>query len=247
MAVAYGSVPFAQQIEFFLKKLLIPTDAWTDLWEAEHDAAFVVAGARNADLLSDLHSAVSKAINQGTTLEEFRKDFADIVQRRGWDHQGSPGWRARVIYDTNLRSSYQAGRYQQLQQLAVSRPYWMYIHSDAVETPRPEHEAWDGMVLPHDAPWWDAHYPPNGWGCQCTVEALNERDLARLGKSAPDQAPEVRMRTVTVGQDGPTPRTVTTPEGVDPGWAYTPGAARGEALDRLRERIQRIGHEPPTT
>lgn len=34
----------------------------------------------------------------------------------------------------------------------------------------------------------------------------------------------VRYRKVTVGKNGPTRRTVHVPEGVDPGFAYAPGA-----------------------
>ena len=40
--------------------------------------------------------------------------------------------------------------------------------------------------------------------------------MERLGKSGPDQAPQIRTRTVTVGARGPTPRTVEVPEGIDP-------------------------------
>ncbi len=82
------------------------------------------------------------------------------------------------------------------------------------------------MVLDADDPWWQAHYPPNGWGCQCTVHALNQRDLERLGKSSPDKAPDIDMQQVTVGQRSPGgPRVVETPAGVDPGFAYRPGRA----------------------
>jgi hypothetical protein len=222
---AYGSLQFSEQVAFFRRKLgnQLPTNAWTDIWNEAHDHAFVVAGANRADLLSDLAGAVDKAISKGATLEEFRRDFDGIVARHGWDYKGGRNWRTRVIYETNLRTSYAAGRWEQLQSVKKTRPYWIYEHSDAVQHPRPLHKAWDGLVLHADDPWWRTHYPPNGWGCQCTVHALNARDLARLGKSGPDTAPPLDMQTVQVGQNGPSPRTVQVPAGIDPGFGYAPG------------------------
>ena len=45
MAVKFGSLAFSEQIAFFRQKLNLSTQAWTDIWEAQHDRAFVVAGA----------------------------------------------------------------------------------------------------------------------------------------------------------------------------------------------------------
>ena len=42
---------------------------------------FVVAGAMKADLLDDLRRAVYKAIEKWTGLEEFRRQFKEIVQQ----------------------------------------------------------------------------------------------------------------------------------------------------------------------
>ena len=203
--------------------LNLPTSTWTDLLHEQHDRAFSVAGAAHADLVSDLRGAVDQAIAEGATLATFRRDFDAIVAKHGWSYNGGRDWRTEVIYATNLRASYAAGRYQQMLDGAERRPYWRYRHSDASEHPRHDHLAWDGLVLRHDDPWWDTHYPPNGWGCKCFVDALNARDLKRLGKSGPDTAPPIRTRTVTVGAQGPSPRTLTVPEGIDPGWAYAPG------------------------
>lgn len=219
----YGSLPFAEQIAFFRRKLNLPTPSWTTIWEAEHDKAFTVAGAMKRDLLEDLRKAVEKVIADGITLADFRKQFEEIVAKHGWSYNGSPGWRSRVIYDTNLRTSYQAGRYRQMQEVKALRPYWRYRHSAAVQDPRPEHLAWDGLVLPADDPWWRTHFPPNGWGCQCTVETLSADEVRAMG--GPDEAPEVVYEEKRVGVTGPNPRTVRVPEGIDPGFGYAPGAS----------------------
>jgi hypothetical protein len=227
VAITAESLSFTEQEAFFRRKLNLPTQGWTDIYTQEHDWAFVVAGANRDDLVADFRTAVQKAIDGGSTLEDFRKDFDRIVAKHGWDYNGGRNWRSRVIYETNLRSSYMAGRHEQLMAVREQRPYWQYIHSDAVEHPRPQHEAWNGMVLRWDDPWWQQHFPPNGWGCQCSIRALSERDLQRLGKSGPDKAPEVVMETHTIGQRSPNgPRVVQVPQGVDPGFEYTPGRSR---------------------
>jgi hypothetical protein len=61
-------------------------------------------------------------------------------------------WRTKVIWATNLRSSYAAGRWSQLTDpdLLARRPYWKYVHSESVLHPRPQHLAWNGLTLRHD-------------------------------------------------------------------------------------------------
>ena len=223
-SVAYGSLPFEEQIAFFRAKRGMLTESWLDVFGAEHDVGFMVAGANRDALLADLRDAIDEAIADGATLAEFRKNFDAIVAKHGWAYQGGRNWRSRVIYETNLRQSYNAGRWNQLQQLKRVRPYWQYNHSDAVMHPRPMHLAWDGLVLHADDPWWHTHFPANGWGCQCYVQALSERDVRRLGKTGPDKAPPIKWDTVTIGQRSPGgPRQVQTPQGIDPGFGYAPG------------------------
>ncbi len=218
MPARYGTLPFDAQIAFFRRKLALPTRTWTDIVHGNHDHAFVVAGAMRMALVEDLQAAVQKAIEQGTTLKQFRKDFDRIVQKHGWSYRGARGWRTRVIYETNLRTSYQAGRYAQLQRM----DYWQYHHSPASSDPRPQHLAWDGLILPRDDPFWQTNYPPNGFGCKCTVTGMNSATLKRKGLK-PSESPRLKMRKVRIGVRGPNPRTVTVPEGVGPGWAYPPG------------------------
>jgi len=234
MLIKYGSLPFTEAIDYYRGKLNIPTTRWADLWKAQHDIGFMIAGATQADLLNDLRQAIDKAISQGTTLAAFRKDFDKAVAHYGWDYNGGRNWRSRIIYETNLRTAYQAGRYQQMQAIAHRRPYWRYRHSDSVANPRPQHVAWDGMILRHDDPFWQTHYPPNGWGCKCYLETLAERDLKRFGKTGPDKAPPIETYEWT---DKVTGELHHVPIGIDPGWDYAPGAT--PRIHQVREQIQR--------
>lgn len=222
--VAYGSLPFKEQIEFFRRKANVPTNSYTDIYKNEHDYAFVVAGANRNALLNDFRAAIDKAISQGTTIEEFRTDFAEIVERHGWSYNGGFNWRTRIIYETNLNSSYQAGRYQQLKDAKF--PYMEYLHSDYVEHPRELHESWDHLVLNFNDSWWDTHFPPNGYGCQCRVRGRTTGDLKRMGKNQPDKAPSINWVDKVIGENSGNPRIVRVPEGIDPSFEHIPGQSR---------------------
>lgn len=186
----FGFREFGPAVEYFRDKVNLPTRTWRDLWQGQHTRAFVVAGATSEDLLSDFRATVDAAISGGETLEQFRKRFREITQRHGWQYNGSPGWRSRVIYQTNVRTAYMAGRYRQMTDPAVLErmPWWQYEHN-TVLNPREEHKAWDGKVFVHDDPFWRTHFPPNGWGCRCSVRQLSDRQLRKLGKSGPDPSP----------------------------------------------------------
>jgi hypothetical protein len=225
------SLPPARAIAFFDGKVNLPTQRWTDVWKAAHDRAFMVAGVQAEDVLAGVRGAIAKALREGTTLAEFRRDLAPLMQRLGWASRGKAylGWRTRLVYETNLRSAYAAGAYEQATDpdVVAALPFWRYRHSGARD-PRPEHQAWDGTVLRHDDPWWRTHHPPNGWGCGCWVEPLSPEDMGRLGKAGADQAPPVVTRPWTDPASG---RTEQVPLGIDPGWDYNVGAAWRQASD----------------
>jgi hypothetical protein len=230
LANALG-LPFEEQMTFFRNKLNLPTERWDDIWKAAHDRAFIVAGAAKADLLADLRQAVDKAVTQGMTLRDFRREFDAIVTRHGWHGWTGEGtdageaWRTRVIYETNIRASYAAGRYRQLMSPAMRQvmPYWRYVHNDSVRHPRPQHKAWGDMqlTLRYDDPFWSTHFPPNGWGCRCRIVATDAP-----GEGDATKPPE--------GWDKIDPKTQEL-VGIDKGWGYEPGA---NADTGLRQMVQ---------
>lgn len=215
--------PFREQVAFFRGKLgrLVPTTTWRDMMREAHDRGFMVAGAQQADLLTDLAAAVDAAISQGESLDAFRARFRDIVARNGWTGWTGEGsaagraWRTRVIYRTNMATSYAAGRWAQLQDF----PIWIYRHGGSRE-PRPQHLAWDRMALAREHPFWATHYPPNGWGCSCYVVGAGSPEAARIMGGDPDKRPPAGWDARDAKGRLP---------GVDEGWDYAPGATVAQA------------------
>lgn len=230
LAIALN-LPFAEAEKFIQNKLNIPTARWDDLWHEQHAKGFMVAGAAKADLLTDFRTAVEKAIKSGTTLEEFRKDFDNIVKKHGWSYKGGRNWRSEVIYSTNVRQAYNAGRWAQLtdpEQLQVL-PYLTYKHGDS-RVPRPHHLAWDGITLPADDAWWKTHYPQNGWGCKCRVYGSTKKEFEAARQGGKGQAPPSPIDPKT-GE----------PVGIDKGFGYNVGAAYMERSHSiLNDAVSRL-------
>ena len=176
-----------EAIEFLRKKLNVPRRTWTDVWQAMHDRAFMVAGAQADDLVEDFHQAVLKAIREGQTLEQFRKEFDRIVAEHGWSYHGSRNWRSKVIFQTSIRTATAAGQLASDRTARQARPYLRYV-AVMDERTRPLPAAWHDTVLPVDHPWWETHFPPNGWNCRCLVQSLNARDLDRDGLTVSETA-----------------------------------------------------------
>lgn len=217
--------PFDQQVAFFRQKLdnLVPTERWTDMQKSAHDTGFMVAGAQSAGLLADMAAAVDRAIAHGDSLDQFRKNFKSIAAEHGWAYRGEFNWRTRTIYQTNMSTSYNAGRLAQLVEGAFA--YWVYIHSKTVQHPRKEHQAWDGITLPPDDPWWKSHFTPNGWGCMCRIKGTN-----RLKPGA-----------ITIAPASPIDPKTGAPQGIDPGWDYMPGST---VVDRVQAVTKSTTHWP---
>lgn len=191
----------------------------------------MVAGAYKADLLSDFRSAVDKSITQGISLGKFQQDFDSTVSRNGWSYHGSRNWRSELIYSTNLRTSYAAGRWEQLtnpEQIQVL-PYLTYKHGDS-RVPRPIHLSWDGLTLPANDPWWQTHYPPNGWGCKCRVFGSTRNEYEAAQQAGKAKVPDDGTYTPTDKDGKPlidptTGKVEQIPNGIDRGWDYNVGTA----------------------
>lgn len=170
---------------------------WREVWKQAHQDAFTVAKAMSMDVLEDIRAEVTLAMEEGIPLAEFQARLAPRLQARGWWGKrevtdpksgkkkdawlGTP-WRLNTIYQTNLQTHYQCGRFRRMTRPALKnqKPYWQYIAVMDGST-RAAHRALHGKILRVDDRLWQTHYPPNGYNCRCTVRALSEADLKDAG------------------------------------------------------------------
>ena len=225
------NTPFDAQVDYLRQKLNLPTERWDDILGRAHDRAFVVAGVAKADLLADLHAQINLRATDGGGLDAFRKDFKAIVARHGWTGWTGEGtkegeaWRTRVIYQANMATSYAAGRYSQMSDPEVLKlhPYWRYIHSEGAMHPRPLHLAWHGLTLLASHPFWQTHFAPNGWGCQCRITSVTRAEGERSARAGLGEPP--------AGWQTVNPKTGA-PIGIDKSFDYAPGATWHPNLDK---------------
>lgn len=197
-----------------------PSGHWTDVWREEHAVAFTVAQMAQDAMLAEVHQGLLQALRKGETLEAFEARLEPWLRRRGWAPRGRGGdipMRVRRIYNTNLRTARAAGQWDRISRNADLLPYLVYELGPS-EQHREEHAAWAGLCLKVDDPWWNTHYPPNGWGCKCRV-----RQVAAPPDGTRIVAPKVELREWTNPATGEVRRVA---KGIDPGWDYHVGGQR---------------------
>lgn len=253
---AFPSIPDDEAIAALRRRGLnfIPSGHWTEVWQEVHQTGFTVAQSAGFDILKDIYTAVAKVQEEGWTFSRFQKELTPILQGKGWWGKtervdpltgevrevqlGSPR-RLRTIFDVNLRVSAAQGDWQRQQSVKDARPYLRYTALLDNRT-RPLHRRWHGIILPQGHPWWETHYPPNGWRCRCKAMSVSGEDLEAEGwtvSEAPDEGetPWVNPRTGEM---------LMVPRGVDPGWAYNPGKV-DQAAHAAELMMDKVGDCPP--
>ncbi len=174
-SVSADPLRFEEAIRWFEGKVPLLPGEFKRLSAEAKRRAFTMAGVAELDRMAWLHQTLIDALEEGQTLDQWRKRVRERMQNA---HPGH----LETAFRTNVQSAYSAGRWAQLNHPAVrkTRPYWMY---DAVLDARttPICRARDGTVLPADDPWWQSNTPPLHFNCRSGIRALTEADAKRRG------------------------------------------------------------------
>lgn len=218
---------------------LRPTVRWSEMMHENHAVAFTVAKIAKLDLLRSMQTSIGDVIRNGGTFEEWKSGIMPELQKAGWwgavsnrELTGTDDTiivnnrRLRTIYNTNVRMSMASGHWQRIQRQKDVMPYLRYLPSSS-EHKRPLHMSWYGILLPVDHPFWQTHFPPNGWGCKCHFEQVTERRMKRMGWTVtPDSDLPRAAREFFPAAGG----SIMVPDGIDPGFSYNPGTAHLRAI-----------------
>lgn len=210
---AFGLKP-KEAIDYLRSKGYKLTFDYTEMMHDAHHKAFTVAKVTRLDLLNDIHTSITSAMNDGTTFTDWKKQIIPTLEAKGWwgkKEVVNPstgevkevvigGRRLKTIFKTNTMVARATARYDQ--QMASDLPYLQYV-GGLSEHPRMSHMRKNGIVLPKSDPWWQSNYPPNAWGCKCEVRAWSEKQIQKRGWSVSTATHE----------------NIATPD-----WSYNPGA-----------------------
>lgn len=187
-------MPPEKAVEFLKKKGYQVTWSWIEMQREAHDKAFTVAKATSADVLQTIREAVDSALNEGTTLRDFKKNLTPKLESLGWvgkkdvvnpatgkveSVELATPRRLKLIYEMNLQSAYMNSRWQQIAESGT--PYVRYFN------PQPETEiclGLNGKVFRADDS--AIRLPPLHWGCKTNLGPISERKFIRDGMELSD-------------------------------------------------------------
>ncbi len=216
--VSLEPLAMEEAIAFWKDKIRLSKKDFYALSDAARTRAFAVSGIAKGDELEAIYNAISKAIEQGTTLAKFKRDCAAIFEKQGW--VGKRARRMEIIFRTNIQTAYNVGRYQKQKERTKHFPYLQYQAVNDSRT-RPAHLAMNGRVFPFEHEVWDTWYPPNGFNCRCSTRLLSRGQVRRLGLKVEEDNPNYKLVEPPDPKTGSTlPARTLMP---DVGWSYHPG------------------------
>lgn len=202
---------FQEALDFLEQKGVLTYKDFKKLKEWYSPLAFSVAGYTQLEILNQFLEELKEAVKEGTTKEQFRENMNQFLEEQGYD--GITPYHADLIFRQNMQTAYSVGHYQQMTDPDVMerRKYWQYQTAGDGHV-RESHQVMDGRVFPANSQIWDIWYPPNGFGCRCTVVSRTEEQIKRMGLEVEELIPDtVNMVTGEIEAALPDPKFRTNP------------------------------------
>ncbi len=137
------------------------------------------ASAKNYQQLRDMSLALVSDTGQARTFSEF-EDAAKLINAKYNKY-----W-LLTEYNQAIGGATMAARWNDFEKNADIMPYLRYS-TVGDKRVRDSHKALDGITRKITDEFWNTYFPPNGWGCRCSVDQLPGSKV-KESKTAPTVA-----------------------------------------------------------
>ncbi len=163
--------PFAAGVETFLERdILTPEEFYSKLGEFRQ-RGFTATRLATRALREKAYRQLLSALEGGSTFEEFAVAFLD-------EGPGVTRSYLKTVYDTNVATAYNAGKFRQLTHpdVVAQIPFRRYV---TLQDPRvrDSHKPLHGKVWDSEDPEWHAFMPPLGFRCRCSITGASAEDV----------------------------------------------------------------------
>lgn len=128
------------------------------------------AAFKNHDEQNRLRDLLVDADGKPRSWSDFKKEAKPLTV------EYNQTW-LETEYNQAVASSQMAEKWAGFEENADIYPNLEYRAVTDDQT-RTEHAALNGIIRPINDPFWDTNYPPNGWGCRCSV-TQTDKDLTK--------------------------------------------------------------------
>ena len=151
------------------------------------DSNYVFSGIKTFHQLNEAFPKLLDESGAVRPFNEFKKDVLSI-------HETYNVRYLRTEYSFAVASSQMAGRWENF--VKDGDRYNLQYRTAGDERVRESHKLINRVTLPVTSKFWDKYFPPNGWGCRCTIvqvlksqypetnepEAMNDASQATEGR-----------------------------------------------------------------
>lgn len=186
------------------------------------DSLFLFSGFKTAQELREASALLRKTDG---TLKEFAEFLTDV---RRIDATYNVHY-LEAEYDFAIASAQMAASWAEAERQGDQ--YDLQYRTAGDDRVREEHIRLDGITLPVNDPFWRYYYPPNGWGCRCTVVQV-------VKNKYPNSDPEEAMRLGERTTDTPKKRIFRFNPGID-GQLFPPKHPYYKLSQQEKEKVQK--------
>lgn len=168
-------VPPTGAVEYLRNLTPVTRNLFDGLTSQYRNDAFTIAGVSDQRLIAKVRDTMADTLAKGETRADFHKAVDALTSDAGVEQLAS--FELDTVFQTNSNKAYSAGRLEQMKEpgLMDALPYWQYWTAGDLRV-RPAHAALDGFCARAVDAVWLKIYPPNGFGCRCSVIPILPED-----------------------------------------------------------------------